>query len=165
MRMDECQHEHHRWVRKGIASHICAQCVECKANVTQVIYKTPSMWAPKDFDGVPPRDELPEWDDSPPEPANEERQMLIGLEPHSGTFQNARSYRTYLGSAEWRELRDKVIRRAGGVCEGCLEAKAVEVHHRHYRNIYAEFAFDLVALCRSCHDRAHAFQPELEVER
>ena len=65
------------------------------------------------------------------------------------------TYNKYLSSDVWKRRREKVILRAGGVCEGCLTAPASEVHHLTYRNIYREFAFELVALCRSCHARAH----------
>jgi 5-methylcytosine-specific restriction endonuclease McrA len=53
-------------------------------------------------------------------------------------------------------VRAKVIKRAGGICEGCLTCAATDVHHLTYRNLFAEFMFQLVALCRGCHDRVHA---------
>lgn len=61
----------------------------------------------------------------------------------------------YLNSPEWKRKRAKVMQRAGGVCEGCMEARATDVHHLTYDHVGDELLFELVALCRSCHDRAH----------
>lgn len=61
----------------------------------------------------------------------------------------------YLHSAEWRGLRDKVLRRCKGVCEGCGVAPATEVHHLTYEHIRREFLWELVGTCDSCHWRAH----------
>lgn len=64
-------------------------------------------------------------------------------------------YQDYLSSPEWRERRQLVIDRCGGICEGCRKRMVDHVHHRtyiHYRN---EFLFELVGLCRQCHERIH----------
>ncbi len=65
-------------------------------------------------------------------------------------------YSEYLQSAEWRIKRDKVLKRAKGICEGCLERKATVVHHLTYRHIGNEFMFELLAVCKECHNRIHA---------
>lgn len=64
-------------------------------------------------------------------------------------------YEKYLRSAEWKALARKVMDRADGVCEGCLDSAAQEVHHLTYDHKYKEFAFELRALCRPCHERWH----------
>lgn len=61
----------------------------------------------------------------------------------------------YLQTDAWRAKRAKVLKRAGGVCEGCLEAPATEVHHLTYQHWRAELLFELVALCKDCHQAAH----------
>ena len=61
----------------------------------------------------------------------------------------------YLLSEKWKIISAKVMRRANGVCEGCLEARASQVHHLSYYNIGDEFIFELVAVCRECHQRYH----------
>lgn len=67
-----------------------------------------------------------------------------------------RNYSAYLASPEWKARRFKVMRRANGICEGCGDAPAVQVHHRTYAHVFAEFLFELVAICKPCHDRLHA---------
>ena len=64
-------------------------------------------------------------------------------------------YRRYLASADWQSVRERVLRRAWGTCEGCLEAPATEVHHRTYAHVGDELLFELVAICRPCHERLH----------
>jgi hypothetical protein len=61
----------------------------------------------------------------------------------------------YLNSEAWAEKRELVIQRAGGICEGCRSRKARIVHHLTYDHVGNELLFELVALCRSCHDRCH----------
>jgi 5-methylcytosine-specific restriction endonuclease McrA len=61
----------------------------------------------------------------------------------------------YLSSPEWYEKRGQVLRRANFICEGCGINRATQVHHTTYRNIGNEFLFQLVALCRDCHERYH----------
>ena len=66
-----------------------------------------------------------------------------------------RIYRDYLLSPEWAKRREKVLRRANGICEGCGEARATQVHHKTYDHIYNEPLFDLVAICKACHESIH----------
>jgi hypothetical protein len=71
-------------------------------------------------------------------------------------------YNEYLRSPQWRSLRQRVLRRAGGVCEACLERRATQVHHRTYEHVFAEFGFELVAICDACHARLHPREDEAE---
>lgn len=64
-------------------------------------------------------------------------------------------YNAYLQTQEWRTKREAVLRRGNGVCEGCGRSMAEHVHHRTYENLGDEFLFELVALCRNCHQKIH----------
>jgi 5-methylcytosine-specific restriction endonuclease McrA len=64
-------------------------------------------------------------------------------------------YSAYLKSPIWKAKREKILLRAKGVCEGCGENAASQVHHLSYRHIYNEFLWELVAICDGCHDRVH----------
>ncbi len=66
-----------------------------------------------------------------------------------------RVYAQYLQTAEWKRRRQLVLLRAQGICEGCRESQAVDVHHLTYSDVGEEFLFQLAALCRKCHDRWH----------
>ena len=64
-----------------------------------------------------------------------------------------RRYQRYLATDTWQSKRGKVMKRAGGLCEGCRDKRATEVHHLNYGDPRGEeMLFNLVALCRDCHE-------------
>jgi hypothetical protein len=65
-------------------------------------------------------------------------------------------YEKYLQSTVWLEKHDLVMKRANGICEGCLKEKAVVVHHVTYDHAGSEYLFELVALCNGCHTSIHS---------
>lgn len=66
------------------------------------------------------------------------------------------NYARYLESSEWRERRKKALERDKHVCQGCMSARATEVHHLTYSHVGRELLFQLVSLCGACHEAAHA---------
>jgi 5-methylcytosine-specific restriction endonuclease McrA len=76
-------------------------------------------------------------------------------------FEDGREkYREYLETQEWREKRALVLARDGHMCKGCGTERATDVHHQTYAHIYNEFLFELISLCRKCHDRVHSDSAE-----
>jgi 5-methylcytosine-specific restriction endonuclease McrA len=65
------------------------------------------------------------------------------------------AYEAYLQSDSWRARREIVFERCGGLCEGCRRQRATQVHHLTYANVGNEFLWELVAVCRECHERVH----------
>jgi hypothetical protein len=65
-------------------------------------------------------------------------------------------YNRYLLTPEWKARRALVLKRSGGLCEGCRQSPAQQVHHLTYAHVGREFLFELVALCEECHERLHA---------
>jgi 5-methylcytosine-specific restriction endonuclease McrA len=70
------------------------------------------------------------------------------------------AYHRYLESEKWAEARKKVLRRAGHICEGCLERPATQVHHVSYKHLGAEMCFELRAVCTECHRVIHGQEEE-----
>ncbi|CEF48290.1 unnamed protein product [uncultured bacterium] len=64
-------------------------------------------------------------------------------------------YDAHIGGPAWALLRSKVFARCGGVCEGCGERRAVEVHHLTYAHLGEEYLWELRAVCARCHGRLH----------
>jgi hypothetical protein len=64
-------------------------------------------------------------------------------------------YSAYLCSPKWYGRRALVLNRAGGLCEGCRERQATQVHHLTYDHVTNEFLWELVAVCDACHRRIH----------
>ena len=77
-------------------------------------------------------------------------------------MQEALDYAAYLRTDDWQRKRARVLHRANGICEGCLERPATEVHHTTYDHRGNELLFELVALCRDCHLKAHPEHRETE---
>lgn len=72
------------------------------------------------------------------------------------------AYRQYLETSAWKARRARVLMRDRYICQGCLSARAVDVHHTTYAHVGSELMFELVSLCRECHDRAHETGSSLE---
>jgi hypothetical protein len=64
-----------------------------------------------------------------------------------------RRYNAYLATPQWRSRRNRVMRRAGGTCEACLEQPATEVHHTTYEHVCNEPLWELRAVCHECHEQ------------
>ena len=64
-------------------------------------------------------------------------------------------YGDYISSAEWLNKRQLVLKRDNNICQACLINKAEEVHHKTYDNLGNEFMFELISVCKKCHDRIH----------
>ncbi len=70
-------------------------------------------------------------------------------------------YNEYLKTDEWRTKRSLVLQRDNHVCQGCLTAKATQVHHLTYKHVGEELLFELISICESCHGIAHTNDEEL----
>lgn len=62
----------------------------------------------------------------------------------------------YLRTPQWKALRQKVIDRERGLCQGCRDRSGTQVHHTSYQRHGRELLIDLVLLCDQCHELAHA---------
>jgi hypothetical protein len=134
------------------------QCVECGETrpIAKSKLKRPDLAIPlKKFDVSP-------WEYRRQKAEPELKKNLLKWLNILMTRANKRQiqYENYLQSPQWKIKRAKVLKRANGTCEGCGENKAVEVHHLTYDRIYNEMLFDLVAVCKSCHDQLHPWKEQ-----
>lgn len=65
------------------------------------------------------------------------------------------TYLDYLKSKKWKSIRIKLFEMRGHRCELCGGNKVIQVHHIDYIRIGNERPFDLVVLCKDCHEKAH----------
>jgi hypothetical protein len=65
-----------------------------------------------------------------------------------------KQYEEYLNSPEWKLKRNIIMKRYNFVCQMCNET-ATDVHHITYRHVKNEYHFELVPLCRKCHENWH----------
>ncbi len=64
-------------------------------------------------------------------------------------------YKPYLQSFKWIKKRDLVLKRDNYICQACLINKANQVHHLTYKNVFDEPLFELISICKLCHDKIH----------
>lgn len=142
----ECEHQRsevrERKIRGGSVQHV-RQCLDCGEPLGNPLKQNGSA---KPFDeGL--RERYQEWRQSVRETAKQRESEAWWAH-----------YREYMASPQWLSRREKVLQRDGRICRGCLTNEATEVHHLTYENFGAEFAFQLMSLCRPCHKRYHAEQ-------
>ncbi len=65
-------------------------------------------------------------------------------------------YKAYLESKEWKKKKEafKASKLFKGGCFVCNTFR-VDIHHKTYKRLFNERLTDLVALCRSCHNKVH----------
>lgn len=139
---------------RGGAFVLKEQCLACGAPVGSAIKRTPELA------------KSPPWKEGQEESHNANwkaahdaiyQKHVRKQKEHEAVF--GKKYEAYLKTPEWQAKREKVLKRANGVCQGCLERNATQVHHCTYDHIFEEFMFELVAVCDECHARLH---PEKE---
>lgn len=86
----------------------------------------------------------------------EDRREQYRRDAEDEKSQRANDYKAYLLTKDWADRRTAVFQRDNYLCQGCRINRAVQVHHLTYKNIFREPLFDLVAICKSCHDQLHA---------
>ena len=73
---------------------------------------------------------------------------------------------SFYHSPAWRKCRAAYLRKAGGLCERCLQSgrykPAIEIHHitelneENVKDASIAYGFDnLMALCHDCHNEVH----------
>jgi 5-methylcytosine-specific restriction endonuclease McrA len=66
------------------------------------------------------------------------------------------TFAEYRMQPEWQARRSATLARAGYRCQTCGENDVcLDVHHNAYERYGDENTFDLVVLCRSCHQKVH----------
>ena len=157
----ECTHERQE-LRRGTNNAgmpvIRMQCLDCGLRIGNAVKRTTDA------------DRIPEFDDAKNEAHEaarkadknkiDQKYLDIQLRRWKGHEKGGEYYtqarEAYMNSPAWKDLRRLVMERAQGLCEGCRQADAAEVHHLSYEHLGHEFLFELVALCRDCHSRYHA---------
>jgi transposase len=162
-RVDEefaCKHAHNT-VRKKLAADgaisIWQQCDRCGHKVSIAIKKATMTLAQVQA--------LPTWDTQLESRFYAEKKKYFDesyaaeKKRHADAWHCA--YDQYLHSPEWKRKSKLVMLRAQGICEGCRETEAIDAHHLSYDDVGHEFLFQLVALCRKCHDKLHGRIPSV----
>lgn len=81
-----------------------------------------------------------------------QRDIMIKNMEDKKTLWFKKYYEPYLNSDEWKSKRDLVLKRDSFLCQSCLTSKATQVHHTTYKHVFNEPLFELVSICKPCHD-------------
>lgn len=75
------------------------------------------------------------------------------------------AYEEYLRSEYWKSLREEILEKDHHRCVVCGRKENLNVHHLTYDHLGDREAewFDLVTLCRDCHQRAHELYDNFEI--
>ena len=99
---------------------------------------------------------LPEFDHNLSSEWAARKRSKINEERKNNKILKHQEYEDYIQrKPEWKERRELVMTRCGGICEGCLIKRATEVHHLNYDTLFDELLWDLKGVCRECHMKAH----------
>ena len=148
----QCQHEQ-TVVRYRMFSnntkHLAVQCLVCGSRVGR-------NWLPQE--GVDLSQVQP-WDDQLEQQWAKQSQTDALSRRRQERIQRHTEYERYLSESDnWWATREKVMRRDNRWCQACLDADATQVHHRTYEHIFDELMWELVAVCRPCHERLHGIE-------
>ena len=153
--VETCAHEKKQLSRRKLKNDTFAnyyQCLDCGRPVGSAVA---SREAEKIQRGL-----LPLFDDALQRAKEQERADAWHEQQAQRTQQEAMSrelwwdvYNSHLASPAWKAIRQRIMRRDNFICQGCLERPACDVHHLTYRHLEHEFMFELIAVCRACHDR------------
>ena len=144
-----CSHETQelrRRINRNQAISYVKQCIRC--GFTSSPIKKESALAFSD-------DDIPDYDYELKDKWSNQRSKKIQTAFETAKKKRADEYQSYLETIDWKGLRQKVFKRSGGMCEGCLENKATQVHHLTYEHVGNEFMWEVVAICNECHERYH----------
>lgn len=74
------------------------------------------------------------------------------------------SYKEYLKSELWKEIRTKILTKNKHTCRYCL-GRATQVHHLGYTMsvMSGKILFNLVCVCRECHEKISKISFSMEV--
>ena len=131
------------------------QCLTCGESVGGAIKK--ASISPEELAALPPFDDALRaiYQESERKRYQEERAKQQAEWDAESPARKA-EYAAYLQTPDWASKRKAVLEHDDWICQGCLEARATEVHHLTYAHRGDELLFELTSLCRECHQKCHA---------
>ena len=147
--MTRCNHNKTTIVRRVHANgstHVARQCSTCGVK-TETLLK--SSYTPEQIAS------LPRWNDNLSSEYQASVRDRFKRKKQAESKAWWRNYQDHMASPKWMEIRDRVLAREHEVCQGCGRRRAVHVHHATYEHVGDEFMFELIAVCKACHERIH----------
>ena len=162
---DPCNHPRQepreRWVRNG-TKHFVLQCLVCGSQVRPLrrdeIAERQDAMVNRGFD----EDLQRQYQEERRREIDHWRARRDQIRQHRADLWWNR-YNAYLDSTEWQERRQRRLQLDNFQCQarmvGCT-GRASDVHHLTYDHVFDEPLFDLISVCRMCHDKITAMDRE-----
>ena len=131
-----------RRIRGGGIQYV-QQCLRCGGSVGSAVPHSKVQTLPTD------------WDETLNERWTASVRATIAESRRAETDDRRARYAAYLDTTQWKQKRAAVLQRERSICQGCGSNRACDVHHLTYAHVGKELLFELVALCRACHDVVH----------
>ena len=145
-----------RHVKAGGSVCFVWQCQGCGNRIGQEVARAQLLAQGQDLQAIPDFDvQFAEGQEALRRGRAEQRRNQFFLQQQSEREEFDRRRREHMSSPKWAMLRDKVLKRDGWTCQGCLRGNATQVHHLTYSHLGEELAFQLISLCRECHEKTH----------
>ena len=75
--------------------------------------------------------------------------------------ERSKSHAEYCRTPEWKEVRNRVLKRDNYLCQGCLINRATLVHHKSYDFVRRELCDLLISYCNDCHKKVHGLEEKV----
>jgi len=128
---------------------IVKQCSNCN-------YQPSGKYKKSDIENLDYKINIGEIKESLPDTNWEEYRVYRNFELNQEGLKRREEYNDYLKSDKWYKIRQVVLERDNFLCQGCLENRATDVHHKNYNTLFNEVLFDLISVCRTCHLKIHS---------
>jgi hypothetical protein len=71
------------------------------------------------------------------------------------SYLRAMPYKEYLQTEHWRHFKGEFLKSVNNFCQICGSTNQIKVHHKTYKNRGRETFNDVMALCKTCHNKTH----------
>lgn len=148
----ECDHLRKEVRRKAnAAGHFMyrEQCLDCGRAASQQIRreKVAAIWSVREWD-----EQLEQRGDEEQKQYYERQRIAYLCKSAAERDEWFRQHNEYLRSPQWRNKRDRVLKRDNHTCQACLLRPATQVHHKTYEHWRNEPLFELESICDVCHE-------------
>jgi hypothetical protein len=162
---DHPEKEFRRRIKTNGARFITQQCLKCGQSSDFLISR--DSFTEEQFEAMPMWDEerAKEGGHDAWKRWQEQHAAEKALEQAAADAAFWEKYDLYLASPEWRRKRLLILKRDNWTCQACLIAEATDVHHHTTVNLGNELCWQLISICRPCHDRIPSRRKEYEARR
>lgn len=152
LRVEHCQHENFGLIKYPVGNgfrvqRVCKDCLTLFGNAIK--HDGVNINEIRTIDKV----KYDNWRSGEDEKYNKRWDKINEMHRLWQVAEHQRKHQEYLNTQTWKEKRKEILERDGYLCQACLKNRASEVHHLTYDHFGDEPFFDLISVCRECHEK------------